>query len=134
MENEVRAHYEGAKSNAVGLNGWTKEYIRAECELATLILSRREIELFRYDDTKSWRAAIPGNGEGQPIPLLQQPKWANTWLIEKFVQWLEGGPPMETDVQSNLQSVALVFAAIESSRTGQAVKVQEMLKAVSSKS
>jgi predicted dehydrogenase len=127
MQNGVRAQYEGAKSNAVGINGWTKEYIRAECELATIELSRREIELFSYDATKCWRAVSPGHGDGIRIPLIKQPKWANTWLIEKFVRWLEGGPPMETDVQSNLQSVALVFAAIESSRTGQAVKVQEFL-------
>jgi hypothetical protein len=34
---------------------------------------------------------------------------------------------METNVWDNLQSVALVFSAIESSRTGQPVKVQEFL-------
>ena len=34
---------------------------------------------------------------------------------------------METNLEANLQSVALVFAAIESSRTGQPVKVQEFL-------
>jgi predicted dehydrogenase len=48
-------------------------------------------------------------------------------LIEKFVRWLEGGPAMETEVQANLQAAALIFAAIESSRTGQPVKVQEFL-------
>ncbi len=127
MQNGVRAHYEGAKTNAVGLNGWANEYIRAECELATLILSRRTIELFPYDSSKGWQTAVPGSSDNIRIPLLQQPKWANTWIIQKFVRWLDGGPPMETDVQSNLQSVAMVFAAIESSRTGEAVKVQEML-------
>jgi hypothetical protein len=34
---------------------------------------------------------------------------------------------METNVQDNLQSVALIFSAIESSRTGQPVKVQQLL-------
>ena len=34
---------------------------------------------------------------------------------------------MATNVQANLQSVALIFAAIESSRTGMPVKVQEFL-------
>jgi hypothetical protein len=61
------------------------------------------------------------------IPLISQPKWANTWLIEKFVHWLDGRGPMETNVEDNLQSVALIFAAIESSRTGQPVRVQEFL-------
>ena len=35
--------------------------------------------------------------------------------------------PMETNIEDNLQSVALIFAVIESSRTGQPVKVQELL-------
>jgi hypothetical protein len=34
---------------------------------------------------------------------------------------------METNVEDNLQSVALIFAAIESSRTGRPVQVQEFL-------
>jgi predicted dehydrogenase len=127
MENGVRATYEGAKTNAVGLNGWAQEYIRAECELATLVLSRWRLERFPYDPSGSWAGATEGQGE--EMPLLQQPKWANAWLIEQFVRWLDGGPAMETNVEDNLQSVALVFAAIESSRTGRAVKVQDFLAA-----
>lgn len=125
FDNGTRGLYEGAKTNAIGLNGWAQEYIRAECELATLILSRRQLERFDYDSTRQW--ASGAEGEGTPIPLLEQPKWANAWLIEKFVRWLDGGPPMETNVEDNLQSVALIFAAIESSRTGQPVRVQELL-------
>ena len=59
--------------------------------------------------------------------LLDQPKWANAWLIEKFVNWLDGGEPMETNIEDNLQSVALIFSAIESSKTGQSVQVQDFL-------
>jgi len=123
FENGTRGFYEGAKTNAVTLNGWTHEYFRAECEKATLILSHRELKYYPYKANKKW---------GEPdicetIPLLEQPKWANTWLIEKFVQWLDGGEPMETNVEDNLQSVALVFSAIESSRTGMPVKVQDFL-------
>ena len=66
-------------------------------------------------------------GEGEPVPLLEQPKWGNSWLLDKFARWLDGGEPMETNIEDNLQSVALVFSAIESSRTGQPVKVQELL-------
>jgi hypothetical protein len=43
------------------------------------------------------------------------------------VRWLDGGEPMETSVEANLQSVVRVFAAVESSRTGQPVQVQEFL-------
>jgi predicted dehydrogenase len=48
-------------------------------------------------------------------------------LIEKFVRWLDGGEPVETNVQDNLQSVALIFAAAESGRTGRPVEVQDFL-------
>ena len=123
--NGVRAVYEGAKTNAVGLNGWAQEYIRAECERATLILSRRQLERFPYNPSQ--QGTRKQAGQGEKMPLLEQRKWSNVWLIEKFVRWLGGGEPMETNVEDNLQSVALVFAAIESSGTGQPVKVQDFL-------
>jgi len=125
FSNGTRAFYEGAKTNAIGLNGWANEYIRVECERATLILDRRRLEYYSYDPSKEWAQGQPGQGE--VIPMISQSKWANTWLIEKFVQWLDGGETMETNVEDNLQSVALIFAAIESSRTGKPVKVQEFL-------
>lgn len=125
FENGARGVYEGANSNAVGLSPWTREYLRAECERATLIMTGREIERFDYNPatTDIYRP----EGSGDKVPLLERPKWANTWLVEKFVQWLDGGPAMETNVEDNLQSVAMVFAAIESSRCGQPVRVQDFL-------
>jgi predicted dehydrogenase len=126
FENGTRAFYEGAKTNSIEMNGWSQEYIRAECEGATLVLDHRQLERFNYDPSQQSRKQREGQGE--PIPLIEQPKWANTWLIEKFVRWLDGGEPMETNVEDNLQSVALIFAAIQSSRTGQPVRVQEFLE------
>ena len=128
FENGARAFYEGAKTNAVELNGWSQEYIRAECELGMLIMDHRQVELFAYDATQKSRRVREGQGE--IIPLIEQPKWTNTWLVEKFVRWLDGGEPMETNVEDNLQSVALIFAAIKSSQTGQPIKVQEFLDQV----
>ncbi len=125
FENGVRATYEGAKTNAAGLNGWSKEYVRAECENTTLIMNRRRLERFTHNPEHYTEGL---EGQGEEIPLIDQPKWSNTWLIEKFVRWLDGGEPMETNVEDNLQSVALIFSAIESSRTGQPVKVQEFLE------
>lgn len=124
FQNGARAFYEGAKTNATGLNGWGQEYIRAECEKATIILNHRRIERFWYNPSGSYS----DEGTGEIVPLIEQPKWANTWLIEKFVRWLDGGEPMETNVEDNLQSVALIFAAIKSSKTGSPVKVQQLLE------
>ena len=99
------------------LNGWGDEYIRAECELGTLILDRKQITVCEIDRSEC----------SKPLPLLQRPKWAHYWLLEQFCDWLDGGEPMETNVEDNLQSMALIFSAIESSQTGNPVKVQEFL-------
>ena len=115
MANGTRAFYEGAKSNAKTLNGWGNEYFRVECEGGTVVLDHRRVQVLTEGE------------EAREVPLLQQPKWANAWLIEKFVKWLDGGEPMETNVQDNLQSVALIFSAIQSSHTGQPVRAQQML-------
>ena len=48
-------------------------------------------------------------------------------LLEQFLDWLDGGPAMETNVEDNLKSMALVSAAIQSSRCGRPVRVQEKL-------
>ncbi|MAE66965.1 MAG: hypothetical protein CMJ18_22120 [Phycisphaeraceae bacterium] len=121
MQNGRQVMYEGAKTNAVGINCWSQEYIRAECEHATLIMNHGGIEALPYGRGNAQR------GEGEPVALIDQPKWSNTWLCEKFLHWLDGGPAMETNVQDNLQSVALIFAAAESSRTGQPVDVQAFI-------
>jgi predicted dehydrogenase len=128
FENGRRAFYEGALTNAVKLNGWSQEYFRAECERATLVLSQRRVERFTYDQTATHTLGTEGRGE--EVPLLERPYWSHQWLVEQFIAWLNGGPAMETAVDRNLESLAIVFGAIQSSRTGQPVAVQEYLAEV----
>lgn len=122
LDNGKHASYEGANVNAVALNNWKNEYIRAECEGATLIMEDAALDALPHFDDRDRR------GDRHPVELIDQPKWSNAWLIEKFIHWLDGGEPMETNVRDNLQSMALVFAAIESNRTSQPVDVQAFLK------
>ncbi len=126
MTNGTRTFYEGAKTNAFGFNCWGNEYIRAECMNATLVMSNSKLERFVRDPDSTWNAGVEGQGDA--VPLIEQTKWSNSWLIAQFVHWLDGGDPMETNVEDNLQSVALIFSAIESSRTGKPVNVQEFLE------
>ncbi len=121
MENGTRVTFEGALSNATPLNCWGSEYIRAECRDATYIVGNGEIE--RHDGFSEHRP----EGSGEPIPLDEQATWSNTWLVEQFVEWLDGGERMDTNVRDNLQSMALVEAAIQSSTRGEPVNVQELL-------
>src|SRR4051794_14927247 len=111
FQNGVRGVYEGSSSVAVGLNDWTREYVRVDCELGSAILNNREIEVFSRSKLARQRCR---EGHGQKIQLVTQPKWLNTWLIEKFCRWLDGGPEMETKVEANIQASALIFAGIES--------------------
>ena len=125
FDNGVRAVYEGSVSNAVGLNTFYQEYIRIDGELGTAVLNHRDVEVLMRQDI--WRQQNR-EGEGQKIALLTQPKWLNHWLIEQFTQWRDGGPPMETRVEENVQACALVFAAIESQASGLPVNVQEFIE------
>ena len=124
FENGVRAVYEGSCSNSVGLNTFYKEYIRVDGELGTAILSHRDVEVFARQDI--WRQEHR-EGRGQKVALLQQPKWINNWLIERFAAWREGGPAMETEVSSNLYTSAMVFAAIESGKTGGPIRLPDFI-------
>jgi predicted dehydrogenase len=119
----TRVTWEGANANAVGFNCWGQDYVRAECRDATLILDKRELERFGHGE--SYDAVEEGAGDS--IELDEQSLWSDQWLVEQFLDWLEGGDPMETAVEPNLQSVALVEAAIESSETGRPVAVQDLL-------
>ena len=112
----VKCFYEGAKTNARTLNCWEEEYFRAECEFGTLILDRRRVQLWVEGQTV------------EEIPLATRPNWKNEWLAEQFVDWLDGGAPMETRVEDNIQAAALVFGAIESSRRGEPIDVQKYLR------
>ncbi|WP_276273770.1 Gfo/Idh/MocA family protein [Haloarcula litorea] len=124
----TRAQYEGSYANATTLNGWGHEYFRAECREETLVLDRREVERFPHDPDAVGDWTGVGKGDGEAVPMAERPLWENAWLIEQFCDWLDGGEPMATRVEDNLQSMAIVFAAIESSRTGEAVDVQALLE------
>lgn len=129
FENGTRAVYEGAKTNAAALNGWGNEYVRAECRDATLVLDGRDLERYPYDPGAEPQLSEGVDADdGESIALLEGEKWANAWLVEQFVAWLDGGKPMATNARDNLQSMALVEAAIRSSETGDPVAVQELLE------
>lgn len=121
MLNGTRCLYEGAKANACTYNGWGNEYFRAECKDGTLELDRR------------WLRVLRDNGWNRPLaedlPLAQQPVWANAWIAESFCDWLDGGEPPACHLDDEIQCAALLFAAIESARTGKPVDVQEFLRA-----
>jgi len=127
FENGVRATWEGAKSNAVTLNGWKGDYLRAECRDETLVLDDRELTRYPYEASAEGVMGGLDDGVGERVPLDEREAWGNTWLVGQFLAWLDGGAEMETNVADNLQSMALIEAAMRSSRTDEPVRVQELL-------
>jgi predicted dehydrogenase len=120
MENGVRVFYEGAKANASELNGWGEDYWRAECDRATLELDRRRVRVIT--------GRLGRGASVEEVPLAEQPVWTNAWLTEIFCDWLRGGEEPPNTIDDNIQCAALLFAAIESARTGGIVDVQEFLE------
>jgi predicted dehydrogenase len=120
MTNGVHCSYEGAKANASTMNGWTNDYIRAECEHGTLELDRRRLRVLRGD---AWEEPV-----AEQLPLLERPAWMNPWLAEIYCDWLCGGPVPPNHLDDNIQCCALLFAAVESAHTGRPVEVQAFLQ------
>lgn len=126
FENGIKAQYEAATANAVGINSWRNEYIRVECELATLIMDRRTIRRYPFDPTSSIVDNVDLAG-GEVVSLPDDGPWTHFRLIQDFLDWRKGGPPMETEVSRNLRSVAYVQAAIDSAVTGREVYVADYI-------
>ena len=119
MTNGVQVFYEGSMTNATTLNGWTQDYFRAECELGTLELDKRQLRVM---------SDLGGERVITEKRLADQPAWTNAWLAELFVKWLNGGDPAPNQLDDNIQCAALLFAAIESAHAGQVIDVQDFLK------
>ena len=69
FEDGTHAQYEGVNTNAVTLNGWHSEYVRAECSDATAILSDGELRQFRFDPDDENCAGRLAFEDGKRIPL-----------------------------------------------------------------
>lgn len=119
--------YEGLNTAATSFNGWWNEHVRADCEAAALVLDGGELRRFPYERSAEGCMGHADFEDGEPIALESGEKWENALLVERFAEWCAGGEPMETNARANLRSMAIVFAAIESAETGEAVDVREFL-------
>lgn len=127
MKNGTTVTYEGLNTTATTLNGWWAEHIRANGEKETLVLDDATLRRLPYERDAEGCLGATSFDSGELLDLEDGDKWGNTLLIEQFVDWCEGGEPMETNARDNLQAMALVFAAIESAETSESVDVQEFL-------
>lgn len=123
MTNGVKGSYEGSGMGAASQNSWHQEYYRAECEGGAVAIGRDGI-------TRLYRHTA---GQGMTIEDVKPitPEYdGHQWLINEFLAWLDGGPTPDTVLDDNLKSVAMVFGAIEASKTSSSVNVEALVNSV----
>ena len=123
MTNGVKTAYEGSCLGAAEQNSWHQEYYRAECEGGAVAIGKDGV-------TRIYRLT-PGIGMRVEDVKPVVPEYdGHRWLINEFLEWLDGGQTPDTSLEQNIKSVAMVFGAIEASRSGTAVNVEQMVDSV----
>lgn len=116
MDNGVHAAYEGNSSAAGITSCWHKEYYRLEFAEGT-------VEIGAGDEVQITRI-------GQPVEAYHAPALArdgHEYLLQEFVDWLEGGTASATRIEDNLRSFALVIAAMETTEDGMPKRIADYL-------
>lgn len=117
MQNGLHAQYEGNCLEAGWQNSWHQEFYRIEGEEGALVLDR--------DGTVRVLRHTAGRGlSTEELPAVRSQHEGHTAVVDQFLTWMEGGAAPETVLQDNIQSAAMLFAAIDASQTGQSVDVQ----------
>ncbi|MEW6360179.1 MAG: Gfo/Idh/MocA family oxidoreductase [Planctomycetota bacterium] len=116
MANGVRCFYEGNCSEAGVQNSWHKEYYRAECE-------KGAVELGGDDVVRVFR---PGQ-KPEEAPLEPAPPTGHHAILDRFLGWLDGGDPPETQLEDNIKSFAMLFAAIEAAESKEVKNVADYM-------
>jgi predicted dehydrogenase len=121
MENDVRAQYEGNCLEPGWQNSWHQEYYRIEGDEGALVLDREgAVRLQRH---------MEGRGlTTEELPTVRGRFDGHLAIVDQFLTWMAGGPAPETVLQDNIQSAAMLFAAIDASQTGQMIDVQAKVR------
>lgn len=130
MENGVIANYMVSSCSAANLNWWYQDYIRVDCRDSVLVLDDKKLTA-HCGKKISWDDEINITRENIvcDIPLLPGKKWGNSLMLSQFIDWMNGAEMPENNIEDNLYSMALLFAAIESIETGREVEVQPIYDA-----
>ena len=117
----VHATYEGSGTAGGEQNTWHEEAYRAECEEGAVTVGRDRI-------VRIHRFRRGGGLTTEEVPLLRPPLEGHAAVIGQCLDGLDGGAAPETTLEDNVKSAAIVFAAIEASRTSQALDVGAMVE------
>lgn len=121
MENGVKAVYEGSSNAAGFINRWHQEYYRVECEKGSIVVDRGDRIVRVYTRSND---GTPQIVEEIALPALRS---GHHHILNKFLEWIKGGPAPETNIEDNVNSALVVFAAAEASKTGKPQEIKDYL-------
>ena len=120
MENGVKALYEGNSSEAGCINRWHQEYYRVECEKGSVVLDNDRIVRVYERDKR-------GHQHIEEVPHVAALPTGHHSILSDFLSWLDGNGQVETDLADNINSMAIVFAAIDAARDGSTKEITNYL-------
>jgi predicted dehydrogenase len=107
--------YEGSVADRGTQTGWNG-FWRIECENGALCYRHEKVFVERFDADEPEAVALP------EMPCDHQ-----AYVLRDFLAALDEGRPPATNGRDNLRSLAVVFAALESTRSGQVKRVTDLL-------
>jgi predicted dehydrogenase len=119
MANGVMVQYEMNHVERGRQNGWHREYYRISAEGGSVILDADGIVRIVRDTPigEMVEEVVPVAGEAEE----------HIALIARFLDWCEGGEPPFSVFEDNVRTMALTFAAIEATHTGNRIDVGSIL-------
>jgi len=121
MLNGVMVTYEMNHVERGPQNGWHSEYYRINTEGGTVVLDADDVIRIVRD--------TPGGEVVEEVVPVHDDHDEHYALIGQFLDWLDGGPAPFNTFDDNVETMALTFAAVEATHTGERVDVGEMLAA-----
>ena len=107
----VRVTYTGSWCANGGETPWNGEW-KVLCEDGCARLVGDRVAVQRRDG-QAW----------EEVPSVQMERSGQDWLLHEFVTAVREGRSPQTSAEDNLRSIEMVFAAVESMRTGRVVEL-----------
>jgi predicted dehydrogenase len=121
MTDGSHATYEGNATAAGEQNTWRQDGYRGECEAGAVSVGLDQVvRIYRH---RRGRGLVI-----EEVPAPPQLHEGHEWIVHEFLEWLDDGPPPATTIEDNLHTAAMVFGAIESASSGQAVDVARLVR------
>jgi predicted dehydrogenase len=119
MTNGVMVSYEMNHVERGHQNGWHSEYYRINTEGGTVILDADDVIRIVHD--------TPAGEVVEEFPTEYDEFDEHFSIIGTFLDWMGGGEPPFSVFEDNVKTMALTFAAVEATHTGQRVDAAAML-------